>query len=199
MNADDNIVTGLLLCNSYAYCAGNPIIFHDVEGEWPSFSDVCRAIAVAALVVAGAALVVAAAPAAAVAVGVGVITTEAAMGVAAVSTGVAAAATTEGLVYEARKRKPVNLPSPKRVMLDMGHIMSGHGSGGKRGGPNKDKFPDWVTAPIAEKIIRTAYKYGERIKTQGERVFVRGPWDKRVIEMWVNTIKKVIESAWPKY
>ena len=64
-------------------------------------------------------------------------------------------------------------------------IMSGHGSGGNRGGPQKDRFPDWVTSTIAESIIRTAYKYGEKVLTQGDRILVRGPWDgTHFIEMW---------------
>ena len=77
--------------------------------------------------------------------------------------------------------------------------MSGHGSSGNRGGPNKDRFPKWVTSTIAEQIIRTAYRYGEKIRTQGDRVLIRGPWDgSHFIEMWVNTTTKMIESAWPK-
>lgn len=101
-------------------------------------------------------------------------------------------------LYEARKKSP-NLPSAKRIKINMDHIMSGHGFDGKRGGPGKDRFPKWATAATIERIIREAYKYGERVKTQGDRVFIRGPWGNRLIEMWVNTVEKTIESAWPKY
>ena len=198
--ADDCVVCAdkVLGCNVYAYCLNNPVMYKDEVGSWPSFSSVMKAVSQAALIVAGAALVVAAAPALVV-VGVGATATGAALTVAGAALGTAFVATGCGIVYEASKRKPVNLPSAKKVTLDMDHIMSGHGSGGNRGGPNKDRFPPWVTATIAEKIIRTAYKYGEKIASQGDRVFVRGPWGKdRTIEMWVNVVKKVIETAWPK-
>lgn len=32
----------------------------------------------------------------------------------------------------------------------------------------------------------------------GDRVFMRGRWGNSYIEMWVNTVTKVLESAWPK-
>ncbi|MDQ2088184.1 hypothetical protein RBH29_17310 [Herbivorax sp. ANBcel31] len=92
------------------------------------------------------------------------------------------------------------MPSWKKIHIDMNHIMSGHGHGGNRGGPNKDRFPWWMSAPAIERAVRESYRYCELIKRQGGRVFVRGPWfeGKGYIEMWVNTVKKVIESAWPK-
>lgn len=77
--------------------------------------------------------------------------------------------------------------------------MSGHSAGGNRGGPNKDRFPEGLTAAAIEKIIREAYKYAEKVKTQGDRVFLRGPWGNNTIEMWLNTVTNMIESAWPKY
>ena len=57
---------------------------------------------------------------------------------------------------EAKKKSP-NLPSGKKVKLDMDHIMSGHSAGGNRGGPKKDRFPQWMTAPMIERAIRIAY------------------------------------------
>lgn len=80
----------------------------------------------------------------------------------------------------------------------MNHILSGHGPNGKRGGPNKDRFPWWMSVPAIEKAIREAYRYGEVLQRQGDRVFMRGRWGNNYIEMWVNTVKNAIESAWPK-
>ncbi len=183
----------------YCYCLNKPVKLYDSDGCWPFFADLCKAVAVTALIVAGAALVVAATPVAAVVAGASVVSTSGALSVAGVAMGTAIVATGAGIIYEAQKRKPVNLPAAKRITLDLDHIMSGHGSGGNRGGPNKDRFPKWVTPTIAEQIIRTAYRYGEKIRTQGDRVLIRGPWDgSRFIEMWVNTTTKMIESAWPK-
>lgn len=85
----------------------------------------------------------------------------------------------------------------------MEHIMSGHSADGRRGDPNdpdkKDKFPKWMSAPAIERAVREAYRYGEKVRTQGERIFVRGPWGDSYIEMWVNKVTKVIETAWPKH
>ena len=104
-------------------------------------------------------------------------------------------------VYEAIqfKKKAVNLPSAEKISINLAHIMSGHSANGNRGGPNKDRFPDGITGVTIERIIREAYKHAEKIETQGERVFLRGPWGDNVIEMWVNLATKTIESAWPKY
>ena len=183
----------------YSYCLNKPVKLYDSDGCWSFFADLCKVVAVTALIVAGAALVVAATPVAAVVAGASVVSTSGALSVAGVAMGTAIVATGAGIVYEAQKRKPVNLPAVKRITLDLDHIMSGHGSSGNRGGPNKDRFPKWVTSTIAEQIIRTAYRYGEKIRTQGDRVLIRGPWDgSHFIEMWVNTTTKMIESAWPK-
>ena len=100
--------------------------------------------------------------------------------------------------YLQEKRKPINLPSAKRVTLDMEHIWSGHGASGNRG-PNKSRFPEWVMPIMAEKMIRVAYQYGERVKSQGDKVKVIGSWGDMVIEIWINVKTYIIESAWPKY
>ena len=97
------------------------------------------------------------------------------------------------------KRKSPNLPSGKKVKLDMDHIMSGHSAGGNRGGPKKDRFPPWMTAPMIERAIRIAYSCCEKVQTQGDRVFLEGHYDRYTIQMWLNLVTKVIESAWPKY
>ena len=81
----------------------------------------------------------------------------------------------------------------------MDHIMSGHSAGGKRGGPNKDRFPWWMTAEMIEKAIREAYAFCEKVQTQGDRVLLVGPWGNNEIVMWLNTVTYEIETAWPKF
>ena len=47
-------------------------------------------------------------------------------------------------------------------------------------------------------MIKTAYKNGKRVKTQGDRIKVVGQAkDGTVIEIWVNKATKVIETAYP--
>lgn len=46
-----------------------------------------------------------------------------------------------------------NRPSYKKVGIDMPHIISGHGPNGNRG-PNKDRFPWWMTSSMIEKVVR---------------------------------------------
>ena len=97
------------------------------------------------------------------------------------------------------KKKAPNLPSSKKVRLNMDHIMSGHSAEGKRGGPNKDRFPWWMSAKMIEKAIREAYAFCEKIQTQGDRVLLIGPWGNYKIMMWLNIVTNEIETAWPKF
>ena len=47
-------------------------------------------------------------------------------------------------------------------------------------------------------MIRTAYSNAKKLKTQGDRVKLRGTaQDGTVIDMWVNTVTKTIETAYP--
>ena len=94
----------------------------------------------------------------------------------------------------------VNLPSVRKLRKNKNHIMSGHSAGGNRGGPNKDRFPKWMTWSMISKAIDEAYTVGKKIQTQGDRVFIRGfsKTYNTVVEMWVNLKEKIIESAWPK-
>ena len=55
-----------------------------------------------------------------------------------------------------------------------------------------------MTPSQIEKSIRDAYKNCKKIKTQGDRVKVRGTTkDNMTIEMWINTRTKTIETAYP--
>jgi hypothetical protein len=99
----------------------------------------------------------------------------------------------DGVLVHNCKVKPVNLPSWRNMGIDIDHIASGHMKGGSRVSSIKDLFPDGMSKSQVEKAVRQAYRYGERVKTQGDRVLVRG----NNIEMWVNTKTKTIETAYP--
>lgn len=105
-----------------------------------------------------------------------------------------------------RTVKPINLPSWKKVQINMEHIMSGHTTNGFRykqnlkmkGNQPKDAFPDHMTEVQIEKAIREAYRFSDRRKVQGDQVMVRGTARTgQRIEMWVNTKTKMIETAYP--
>jgi Pretoxin HINT domain/Bacterial EndoU nuclease len=89
--------------------------------------------------------------------------------------------------------KPINLPSWKKIKIDIDHIASGHMKGGSRVSPSKDLFPENMTKSQVEKTVREAYRNGQRVETQGDRVRVQG----NNIEMWVNTRTNTIETAYP--
>mgnify|MGYP003294119962 CR=1 FL=1 len=98
------------------------------------------------------------------------------------------------------------LPSIKKVKIDMEHIMSGHSFGGKRGGPNKDRFPWWMTEPMIEKAIREAYQTAEKIGSL-QCSWQDGVWTIRqlfqgtsggmFIRFWFNFTTNTIETGWP--
>jgi hypothetical protein len=97
--------------------------------------------------------------------------------------------------------KCVNLPSWKKLEVDMEHIKSGHVEGGARVSPNKGLFENMNDGQI-NNAIRDAYNNGSRVQTQiggdgATRVLVRGEGGGRTIEMWVNTTTNVVETAYP--
>lgn len=47
--------------------------------------------------------------------------------------------------------------------------------------------------------VRNAYRHGDVLQSQDDRVFVRGPFGNGIIELWVNRATKEIESAWPEF
>jgi len=89
--------------------------------------------------------------------------------------------------------KPVNLPSSKKISIDMEHILSGHMEGGSRLNPGNRKtlFPK-MSPDKLRTLIMNAYKSSKKIKTQGERVLLRG----NNTEMWLNTKTRTIETAY---
>ena len=50
-----------------------------------------------------------------------------------------------GAITQAANQK-AQLPSSKKITINMDHILSGHSAGGNRGGPRKSRFPSWMTA-----------------------------------------------------
>ena len=98
-------------------------------------------------------------------------------------------------------RKSVNLPSWKKIGIDMEHAVSGHMQGGWRTGckgHKKSLFPEEMTKQQIETAIRQAYRNGKKVRTRGERVVVRGEYQGTKIEMHINTKKKIIETAYTK-
>ncbi|URN93500.1 MAG: EndoU domain-containing protein [Candidatus Pristimantibacillus lignocellulolyticus] len=100
---------------------------------------------------------------------------------------------------KAAKAKPINLPSYKKVKIDMAHIISGHTVGGSRAKQSgrKDIFPSNMNKSLIEKTVRDAYKNASKVQTQGDRILVRGKANGIKIEMWVNKKTKAIETAYP--
>ncbi len=104
-------------------------------------------------------------------------------------------------------RNKVSRPPSRKVKINMSHILSGHGAGGNRGGPNKDRFPAWMSPAIIEKAIREAYENAYKAGSlqfsweNGVEVvkqFFRGTWQGGKIEFWYNYTTNTIETAWPK-
>lgn len=97
----------------------------------------------------------------------------------------------------AKITKPVNLPGWRSVSIDMEHVASGHMAGGARVSSKKTLFPESMTAVQVERAVRQAYRYGQRISSQGDRVLVRGEYDGIRIDLWINTTTRTIETAYP--
>lgn len=108
----------------------------------------------------------------------------------------------KGAGTAARVCKPSNLPAWRRIGIDMIEIASGHTKDGYRAVQSgiKDLFPEGMSAEAIERAVREAYHYGQKLGSQGERVFVEGVTEAGMtIQMWVNKATKMIETAWPKW
>lgn len=101
-----------------------------------------------------------------------------------------------GAANQAVKR--VNLPAWKKLKIAMQHILSGHTVGGLRVSRVKSLFPSGLSQKQIKNLIQSAYKNAKKVKTQGDRVKLRGKAsDGSVIEMWVNLKTKIMETAYP--
>lgn len=94
--------------------------------------------------------------------------------------------------------KAVNLPAWKSVGIDMAHVAERHAAGGALTA-GRTVFPAHMSQRAIERTIRSAYRHGKRMETQGDRVRVRGQAEGLTVEMWVDTITKTIETAYPVF
>jgi hypothetical protein len=92
------------------------------------------------------------------------------------------------------RRKPINLPAISSVRIE--HIVDEHTIKGAGVG-FQDLYPLQMTANQIEALIREAYKSGKRVGSQTDRVAVRGSAGGILIQMYVNTVTKIIETAYP--
>ncbi|TSE03147.1 RHS repeat domain-containing protein [Aquimarina algiphila] len=94
--------------------------------------------------------------------------------------------------------KSISLPSLKKINIDMDHIISGHTIGGSRASSIKTLFGQNSSPKQIERMIKTAYSNAKKIKTQGNRVKLRGTSsDGTIIEIWLNKVTRTIETAYP--
>ena len=57
-----------------------------------------------------------------------------------------------------------------------------------------------MTKKQLEAYVRSAYKnVAKKLKTQGDRVLVRGENGGVTVEMWINTSTNMIETAYPVF
>ena len=95
-------------------------------------------------------------------------------------------------------KKAVNLPGWKKVVIDMEHILERHIPGAPYAA-GRTLFPEHMSESMIERAVRQAYRYGETVSGQGERVMIRGTAAGLKIEIWVNKTTKTIETAYPVF
>ena len=134
----------------FAYCANNPIVYYDDAG---TFAVAIPLFAIGKILFDGCVSLMAVY----VAWEIGTTISE---GLEALRPAAPPAFDSTENLYTAGKRQ--NLPSYKKTKIDMNHIISGHSSDGNRG-PNKDKFPAWMTTPMIKKAITEAYKVAKKL------------------------------------
>jgi hypothetical protein len=95
-------------------------------------------------------------------------------------------------------KKPINLPSSKKVAVDMAHVAERHIAGGSGATNSKTVFPSTMSVKGVERAIREAYASSKKIGVQlPDRVKLLGQGAGMKIEMWFNKAKNVIETAYP--
>lgn len=103
------------------------------------------------------------------------------------------------IIATQKRKKPANLPSAKKLTINMEHIKTGHMPGGSRNQKGLKSVFYGLTAEQIRKAIIDAYNSGTKWKTQGDRILVRGYSDtyELLIEIWVNIKTYIIETAYP--
>ncbi len=162
----------------FAYCLNNPIKLCDPSGQEPITFCV---LAVYALAIFACSIII-----------VG--------GMQIIGTIIEDSTPTFGsIAFTQRKQKPVNLPSPKKLTLDMEHIASGHMPGGSRN-PNGNKDVFWgMTAAQVSRAIYEAYSNASKLQTQDTSVLLEGfSYEFQLkIQIWVDLVEKIIKTAYP--
>ena len=210
-------VNNPLSLNVYSYCYNNPLIYKDPSGHIAGVDDVTILLVLATGAVIYVTYEYLSSPEGQKAIKDGATAIQNGVIIAGKAVTEAAKAAVDGIVNGVSwigdkvsdawsgftslfKKKPVNLPSMKKLTIDMDHIVSGHTPNGNRRDPNGNKGVFYgMTAAAINKAIQEAYGTCEKIITQGERILVRGyskTYD-MVIEMWVNVKDYVIETAYP--
>ncbi len=180
INADAFASTGqgVLGCNMFAYCLNNPVNASDPSGHEPitlfMFAKYALEAFVYSVIILG--------------------------GLQIISTILEDSTPTLGSIdFTQRKQKPVNLPSPKKLTIDMKHIASGHMPGGSRN-PNGNKDVFWgMTAAQVSRAIYEAYSNSSKLQTQDTSVLLEGfSYEFQLkIKIWVDLVEKVIKTAFP--
>jgi RHS repeat-associated protein len=104
-------------------------------------------------------------------------------------------------------RRPISYPSPKKVKIDIEHIMTGHVPSGQRhaqsarSGKGKDTFPE-LTEVEVERIVRDAYgaadeREGTMVQENGRKHKMYGSAHGYRVAMYYNIDTQMIETAWP--
>ena len=201
----------------FTYCGNNPIVYIDNAGTLFGFVDLLCAAAVAVVTVAVVQLVVVPV----FTLGIQVITEVATEIDQQIQTQIQMVEflyqedhyntpTTQTVVsgeqilvpsiVQKLAKKPINLPSFKKLGINKVHIESGHMPGGSRN-PNGNKTVFYgFTAQQVYKAIEEAHNNSHKLKTQGWNVLIEG-YSKTynlVIRMWVNVKDYIIETAYPK-
>jgi hypothetical protein len=101
-------------------------------------------------------------------------------------------------VPEGRGIKAINLPGWRKVAIDMAHILARHVPGAPHAA-GRTLFPRQMTERAIETAVRQAYRFGNAVGRKGERTIVRGEAAGLTIEMYVNRVTKVIETAYPVF
>ena len=105
--------------------------------------------------------------------------------------------------YESKNKdakKPINLPSWKKLKIDIDHITSGHMPNGSRNPDDKKSVFAGLTISQVIRAIHEAYNNSSKLATVGDRIKLRGYSSEfnLVIEIWINISNYIIETAYPK-
>ncbi len=95
-------------------------------------------------------------------------------------------------------KQPADLPSHKKVSYEWEHIYEGHWEETPEKIRGKNTVFWGLTKEQIQKVVKGAYKnVDQKLKTQGERILVRGKFEKWTVEMWINKDTKIVETAYP--